>query len=277
MRRFLQERQLALFVLIAYAVSWADWLPMALRGASVTPGGPETHFPGLLGPALAAFTVVAITDGWAGIGNLAQRLILIQRPYGQFWIYTLSPLIFLALALFIMIVLGHPLPSLGGFGLYSGLPPLNPILIAILVLLFNGFGEETGWRGFALPRLQAKFGPFRGALILALIWAGWHVPSFWFVEGYRNMSMPVLIGGFGVGIVAASIVLARVSNRTGGSVLAVAMWHAIYNFTSATSASRDTIAAVTTSCVMLWAVGLVLLEWLRPQDQSRLLVRKVLP
>jgi membrane protease YdiL (CAAX protease family) len=60
---------------------------------------------------------------------------------------------------------------------YSGLPPLGLPAIVLLVLLFNGFGEETGWRGFALEPLQARFGPVTGTLVLAALWAGWHAAS----------------------------------------------------------------------------------------------------
>src|SRR5947199_3415499 len=46
----------------------------------------------------------------------------------------------------------------------------------IFILLFIGLGEEPGWRGFALPHLQARFSPFLASLVLALVWAIWHLP-----------------------------------------------------------------------------------------------------
>jgi hypothetical protein len=110
----------------------------------------------------------------------------------------------------------------------------------------------------------------KGTLVLALIWAAWHTPAFWFVEGYRSMGIGTLIGGFGLGICAGSVVLARVLNRTNGSVLAAALWHATYNFTSATAASRGVIGAVTTTCAMIWAAVLLIQEWRRPLARSRL-------
>ena len=68
----------------------------------------------------------------------------------------------------------------------------------------------------------------------------------------------MVVGGFGLGICAGAVVLARVAQRTDGSVLAAALWHAGYNMTSATAASRAVIAAVTTTAVMLWAVALLI-------------------
>jgi hypothetical protein len=86
------------------------------------------------------------------------------------------------------------------------------------------------------------------------------------------MTVPTVIGGFGLGICAGAIVLSRIAQRTGGSVLAAALWHALYNMTSATAASRGVIAAVTTTCVMAWATVLLIGEARRGTRPSALLV-----
>ncbi len=272
MRAFVGRHPLASFVILAYALSWADWIPLLLRGARVVPGGSVSHFPGLVGPALAAFVIVALTEGSAGVGRLLRRLARVSSPPRRFIVYSLSPLAFLVLALVAARLRGRPVPAIHDFGVYSGLPLLSLPVVLLLVFLANGYGEETGWRGFALAHLQDRFGPVRGTLVLALIWAGWHTPSFWFVEGYRTMDLATLLGGFGLGICAGALVLARVVNRTNGSVLGAALWHASYNLTSATAAGRGLIGAVTTTCVMVWAVLLLLLEWRRPLAHSRLAV-----
>ena len=54
-----------------------------------------------------------------------------------------------------------------------------------------------------------------------------------------------------MGICAGAIVLSPITQRTNGSVLAAALWHSLYNMTSASAASRGVIAAVTTTCVMV--------------------------
>jgi hypothetical protein len=106
------------------------------------------------------------------------------------------------------------------------------------------------------------------------LWAGWHIPAFFVVETYRTMTVPMIIGGFGLGICAGSIVLSRIAQRTNGSVLAAALWHTFYNMTSATAASRGVIAAVTTTCVMVWAAILLLGEARRRPHPSGLLVER---
>ena len=258
------------FFVLAYAISWAFWIPMLLSGARVAPGSSTTHFPGLLGPALAALVVQLVCHGVAGARELWRRMTLVSRPAWRFWAYSLSPLGFLAIAFVVLLFRGAALPPASDFARYSGLPELGLPLVVLLAILFSGYGEELGWRGFALDRLQSRFGPLGGAIVLAGLWAGWHLPAFGFIQTYREMTLPMIVGGFLLGITCGSIVLARVVHQTGGSVLAAALWHATYNLTSATSAGGGVISAVTTTCVMVWAIILVAREWRRPVDRSLL-------
>ena len=270
MRSFAQRHPLVTFFALAYAISWSYWIPLALTGHTVAPGSTTTHFPGLLGPGIAAFLTLFIAGDRAGIRNLRQQLFRVSRPSSRFWVYSLSPLAFLAAALVIASITGATIPPVRDFASYSGLPELGLVVVFLLVILGNGYGEETGWRGFALPRLQSRFGPLGGPLVLAALWAGWHIPAFAIVETYQAMSVGTIIGGFILGLTCGSIVLARVSHQTGGSVLGVALWHAIYNMTSATAASRGLIGAVTTTCVMVWAAWLLFTS-LRSHRASTLL------
>ena len=269
---FVRRNPLVSFFVLAYGLSWAYWIPLALAGVRTAPGSITTHEPGLLGPALAAFIVTGFTQGRAGVVALAGRLLFISRPTWRFVAYSLSPLAFLGLAIAVGAVTHAPLPPWSDFAVYSGLPPLGFAAVLLLVLLFNGFGEETGWRGFALEPLQRRFGPVVGTLLLAALWAGWHTPTFFIVETYRSMTVPMIIGGFGLGISAGAIVLSRIAQRTDGSILGVAIWHTLYNMTSATAASRGVIAAVTTTCVMVWATALLIGEARRGMHPSTLLV-----
>lgn len=250
---------LVAFFVIAYGLSWAYWIPLALAGIRVAPGSRATHFPGLFGPALSAFAVAGFMNGPASIAALARRTVLVSRPVGRFALYAFSPLIFLAIAIAVAPAIGETVPPLADFAIYSGLPPIGLPFVVLLVVA-GGFGEEIGWRGFALEPLQHRFGSLFGALILGVLWAGWHAPLFFIVETYRAMTMPMIVGGFGLGICAGALVLARIARRTGGSVLAAALWHSMYNLTSATAASRGVIAAVTTSAVILWAIVVVIDE-----------------
>jgi CAAX protease family protein len=266
---FVRKHPVVTFFVLAYGLSWAYWIPLAIAGVRVAPGSRSTHFPGLLGPAFAAFIVTGLTDGKRGIVALARRLVLVSRPMSRFWFYALSPLLLLLVALLAAIAAQMALPPLADFALYSGLPPLGLPAVVLLLIVFNGFGEETGWRGFALVPLQRRFGPVAGTFVIALLWAVWHTPTFFVVETYRAMNVPMLVGGFGLGICAGALVLSRIAERTNGSILAAALWHAAYNMTSATAASRGVIAAVTTTVVMVSAGALLVASTRGHSDHLR--------
>jgi membrane protease YdiL (CAAX protease family) len=94
-------------------------------------------------------------------------------------------------------------------------------------LFFNATGEETGWRGFALPRLQARTSPLIAALITGFFWASWHFP-FW-----RSDGSPVLTMGFWIEMwvahILASFVIVWMCNRAKGSILVAGIAHAAMN------------------------------------------------
>lgn len=272
MRALIKRFPLVSFCVLSYALSWAYWVPLLLRGAHVGPGSSTTHFPGLAGPAVAACIVQAVCYGTAGLGALLRRLIQVSRPRWAFLVYSLSPLGFLFVALLAMRARGMSMPGTQDFARFSGLPELGLPAVVVLVFIVGGWGEELGWRGFALGRFQKRFGTIGGTLLLALVWAGWHLPAFGVIETYREMTIPMILGGFLLGLACGSVVLARVAHRTSGSVLAAALWHAFYNLTSATSAGRGFISAVTTACVMVWAFVLLAREWRRPAETSLLSV-----
>lgn len=272
MRDIVRRAPLLSFFVLAYALSWAYWVPLLVTGQRVAPGSSTTHFPGLAGPAIAACIVEGLCHGWPGLRALLKRLVLVSRPTGTFWAYSLSPVVFLALALLVMLMRGMSPPGPEDFARFSGLPELGLPVVFLLVLLIGGYGEELGWRGFALERLQRRYGGLGGALVLALLWAGWHAPAFGVIQTYREMTVPMIIGGFLVGLTSGSIVLARVAHQTSGSVLAASLWHATYNMTAATTAGGGFVSTVTTACVIAWAIALAVRELRRPRDRSLLQV-----
>ena len=121
-------------------------------------------------------------------------------------------------------------------------------------------GEETGWRGFALPQLQSRYSPLVASLTIVPMWAFWHAPYFAVLSTYRGFG-PMQYAGFVFGMGCGSIVLTWLYNRSGASILVVAVWHGTFNmFGGATTATEGTIAAVVSTAVMIQAFVLVALE-----------------
>ena len=248
---------LAFFVMLAYAISWAWLFPFAIAGSVVTQGvGFPTHLPALLGPAVAAFAVTAIVAGRAGVRDLFARIVRWRMPL-RWWAATLSPLAFLGVALAVAAADGQ-LPRWDDAGRYSGVAAIGVIPV-VLIVIVTTFGEETGWRGFALPLLQRRFSALTAALLVAPIWVVWHLPFFFTVATYRAFP-PAGYAGFAFGLGCGSIVLTWLYNRTGGSILACAVWHGLYNVATGTAAANGTIQGVTSVFVYVLALALVGLE-----------------
>ena len=248
---------LACFVAVAYAISWGWTFPLVAAGDVVKTGvGWPTSVPALAGPVLAALLVTAVVWGRAGLRDLLVRVARWRMPL-RWWAATLSPLAFLGVALLVASA-ANKLPRGSDFGRYSGLPAVGFVAVWLIVIVLT-FGEETGWRGFALPLLQCRYGALAAALLLTPIWALWHLPFFFTVATYRNFPLPGYVG-FVFGLACGSIVLTWLYNGTGGSVLACAVWHGLYNLATGTAAATGTIQAVTSAFVYTQAVVLVVLE-----------------
>jgi membrane protease YdiL (CAAX protease family) len=254
----LDVRALVTFFALAYALSWSWVFPLAAAHLVVLRGQSwPTHYPALFGPAIAAVVVTMWTTGRQGIRDLLARMTR-WRVSLRWWLAALTPAAFLGLALIAMAGAGKALPSVADFGWFSGIPAVG--LAGVLLFIFLGaMGEETGWRGYALPQLQRRFSPLTSSLILAVLWFGWHLPQFFVISTYRDSS-PVQYIGMLLGLTCGAVILTWLYNRSGGSILLVGVWHGLYNLVSGTQAASGLLAAVVTTLVMIQGVVLIILE-----------------
>ena len=152
------------------------------------------------------------------------------KPKGSVWYYLLALILVPAIW-----VLGNLLSRVLGTELpFIRFPTADIKLLgmAILFFLYNiiygGISEEPGWRGFALPRLQARFSPLVSSLILGVIWAVWHAPASF--GGIETTSLFDTLVEW-VLIVLVNIIFIWLFNRTQGSILVTALIHAAMNTT----------------------------------------------
>ena len=250
------------FYVITLALSWSYWISLLAQGQRVGPGSGVTHFPGLLGPMLAAMAVTAVIGGHKALHELVGRMFRLGPHWPSKLMLALSPLALGALAFTAMQLLGKPLPPADAFAHFPGLPegwPLPAVVVAVIIV--NGFGEEAGWRGFLTERLLLKHGRVRATLWVALLWSFWHLPLFWLNTSMTALVGPVLIGWL-FALVCGSFVLAQVYLATGHSILCVAIWHAGYNMMVATEIGTGLPAAIIGTAVMAWGV-IVAVCWRR--------------
>jgi len=135
----------------------------------------------------------------------------------------------------------------------------------LLNLFCFGWGEEVGWRGYALPRLQSSFSALTSAAILAAFWALWHWPAFLYRPGYINMDMAGVLG-WCFSLLTGSVLLTWLFNSAKGSLLACAILHTTVDlvFTSTGSAARAQYLGV-----LITLAGILVVVVYRPRDLSR--------
>jgi membrane protease YdiL (CAAX protease family) len=217
-------RRLLRFFLLAYAISWAFWIPAAAAAAGVVRPVPSTylHLAGGLGPMLAALILTVVSGDRAGFNRLLRRSVS-----GGRWIAlgVLIPAVLFVVSSGIVAVVLRQTLDLSAVGRSVELPEWPRPAYWLASLVCYGYGEEVGWRGFALPRLQAQMSALRASLLLTIGWALWHVPLFFFSPGLSQLD-GAGIAGWLLSLALGSILLTWLFNSSGGSVAAVAAFHA---------------------------------------------------
>lgn len=263
MKTWVAKRPAVAFYVLTLALSWGYWLTLLGSGLRVGPGS-VAHFPGLLGPMLAAVVVTAVVGGRAGLHELGMRMVRLGPRWPLKLLLALSPLALGALACAVLWLMGKPLPGLGAFVQVPGMPehwPWLAVLAAVVVV--NGFGEETGWRGFLTEHLLLTQGRLRATLAVALLWALWHLPLFWLNTSMAAMSWPTMAGWL-FALVCGAFVLAQVYLATGHSILCVALWHVAFNMMVSADVGSGVFAAIVSAAVMVWGVVVAVRWWRNP-------------
>lgn len=254
MFNYLKQHAIVAYFALAIALSWSIYIPLVF----VRQGWTDEQIPYFLhyfasfGPMLAAIIMTAITTGKDGLRELWSRIVKwrVNWAYAAFAI--LSPVALFILAAIAMRIIQGEWPDLRLLGQANYLPYLGWGVLPIWIVTF-GFGEEIGWRGFALPHLQKTMSVSKATLILGLLWFLWHVPSFFYHETYVEMGW-IMLPAFLFGVLCGAVLFTWLYNGTGGSVLMVAIWHGLFDLLTASAAGRDFIPIVTSAGVIAWAL-----------------------
>jgi hypothetical protein len=247
--RVLGRRPAVAFVLLAFGLTWAAWIPMALQPDRLS----HLHFLGSLGPAVAAIIITAATTGRAGIRALGAAAV---RWNGRWLAFAIAvPVMLFAVGLLASHATGSH-PDLDRLFESPEYGHLGPGLIALEIIFF-GYGEELGWRGFLIPRLESGGRtPYAATTIFIGVWATWHVPLFFYSHGLGSMSV-FMIPGWLVSIALSSYLITWLFHRSGNSILVVAVFHGVVDLVSITPAS--TVLALITLNAGLIAVAIVVI------------------
>lgn len=217
---------LILFYLLALAISWVFWAPLALAKLGYLPEAPSfLHLLGSLGPALAALMVSRLPFSPVRTGMLAARL----SP-GLVPMTALLAAILLPLVIGLAGLLGQWLATVERPPLEQALqtheyPYLSPAAWVAASIVFYGFGEEIGWRGLAVPILNRRFNALTCSLLMTLPWALWHLPLLVSTATYTALGLSGLVGWV-VSLATGSALLTLYLAWSRGSLIPVAIFHA---------------------------------------------------
>ncbi len=235
------------FFVLTYALMWACFISVAVTGIPIyAPLGGALVLLGTFAPSLVALWLTARTEGDSGVRALLGGVLKWQVP-ARWYLFALAyiPAIKLTAALIHRLATGA-WPRFGD-------DPWYFILGAIAVSTPFQAGEEIGWRGYALPRLAARFGLARASILLGLIWGFWHLPQFFIPEADTyGQSLVVYV----LQVTALSVAMAWLYARTNGSLLLVMLLHAAVNN------AKDIVPSALPGASNPFALSASLVAWL---------------
>lgn len=229
-----KTNDLWVYCLIAYAVSWLMWLPAILSNYGII--DPLWHFKftigvtsislwgtlGSFGPMVAAFSLTYLKEGIDGVKKLFKR-------GGEYkfrkiwWIAVFSLPAAQGLILLLAIILGAQTPVIW----WLSQPWFFSFQFILISFVFWGpLGEEFGWRGYALDRLQSRWNASVSSVLLGVIHACWHIP-LWFADSSRGGLFEFLF--FMAMLILLTVTITWIYNNTNGSILVAMIVHLLAN------------------------------------------------
>lgn len=221
-----RRHQTATYYLLAFAITWAVWVPRAAesRGWLSTTIFTEAGRFWTYGPLVAAVLAAALGGGRRGLHGLAARLGRWRVGARWYGVALVVPALIAFAVAGVHLAMGESWAAARPVIFADGLGWLPVVLIALT--LTDGLGEEPGWRGFALPRLLRGRGAAAASVLLGVAWAAWHLPLFWTAGAtLQGTSIPLLF----LELPAKAILFTWLFGHTRGSALLAVLFHGSFN------------------------------------------------
>lgn len=254
LKAFAKRHPLISMYILMFALAWPVLILDMLASHGLVPKPPAIlGFATGWAPGLAAVVVTAMIAGRAGVNDFFRRF-LIWRVGVQWYVvgvFLLAAVILGGIGLHVLF--GGAMTAMPIAGASVGL-----IVFAFTVTVLGGAlvnTEEIAWRGFALPRLQSRYGALIAALLIAVPESLFHLPYFWNkdVAFYQTVGM----FWFTAFNLAAVFIYAFIFNRTKGSLLIVTILHASQN-AWANLLSDNTLRPFQFTVALMWMIAIAL-------------------
>jgi uncharacterized protein len=248
-----------LFVGLTFAFSWLFWWPGMPERLGIDPI--LSGLIGAFGPSLAGVVTVVAMEGRKALGGIMCRLLWGKVGLRWYIFVLFYPAIVSIAATLVVVLSGGAGPNFAQplFVTHYPLPPeaaaipfmfFLPVVFIQQTLVGSSMGEELGWRGYWLPRLQARFGAFAASIFLGLVWGFWHLPL---ALNPGDIRSETFFGWSVLGAVATAMIFTWVYNHTRGSLLIALLLHTSINITGLFLAMGD-----------IHPAAYLLLSWILP-------------
>lgn len=234
---------------------WLDQLDQALErtgipfatdyitAAKVMAAAPES-IPGVLlavfqpfAPDIAAFIVSLTVFGGAGVWALLRKYRFwapkIKAGDGTMdWLFATGLMLGISTCTYWLNSLMIPNDQISWSFSLTSLFSLTFWASVLVAMALDGgaVAEETGWRGFLLPLLQAQMSPLRATVVLSILWAVWHIPVKLNIIGESGFSFfCIYFLFFSLRMFLVSVIITYFFNRLGGSTLIAIAIHGLHN------------------------------------------------
>ncbi|MFZ5896218.1 MAG: CPBP family intramembrane glutamic endopeptidase [Myxococcota bacterium] len=248
------------FFLLTFIITWGLQLPGVLAQRGMLSGEPSSYLPlaglGIFGPLVATVVLTQREGGWRAVQALLVRVTR-WRVSARWYFVALLPAALLCALLFLL--------RLGGRGgPIAYLPTAAGVVFGIVISVV----EEIGWRGFALPRLEQRWGAFAASGLLGVAWYLWHIPMF-IGQGVPLELVLVMLLYF----CGASLLMTRISHESSASLLPVSVAHFAAHLNNSHRALPLDATPLVAHAIIYATMGLVLLP--PPHPSSRFALRAV--
>lgn len=273
--RFLRRHSLIGGIVLMFLLTW----PIDLANAQILPFRVPFAMYILVGYGfiIAALVMTRVTLGQNAVVSLLKRFLIWRVRWTWYLVALfLLPIIY-TLAVFLNSLLNNSLPDFSSVFAYNIFgPSANLPLLILPFFLFDAItnGEEMGWRGYVLPRLQENYSLLISSLILAVVWWFWHLPKFLAPENGASFGL------YFFETLPKAILYTWIYHHTRGSLLLVTLFHASGNtagvfFPVANTVSESNVIGLVLviGILFLIATGVVLSDipaWLSRKHHASL-------
>jgi uncharacterized protein len=227
--RGVARRPVLAFMLVSVGFGFVTAAIPPIVDSEILPFGLPLHGVFMsLGAGLAAFLVTAALSGRAGVADLTRRSVRWRVPVRWYLIALLS--VPVGATLISLVIYGPQALATPSGGWPRALAEVVAVFVVQLVLF--QLAEEIGFTGFLQHHWQDRYHPMKLTLYVALLWAVWHIPDHFAEEGWgveALISAPVVFAIEVVSLFFARALFVWFYNRTGSSVLLVAIFHASFD------------------------------------------------